>query len=282
MFNNAKQISGLSSWILLALIVLVWVKAFIKNTDSEFDTGINVSSNTNKIELTNQGSIAQYHIFGSKEVLIDVPMVQSGTSLDLSLSGTMSGVDETQGIAYIANNRGEQKKFRVGDKVFELATLKEIYKDYVVLSHNGKNERLALSENEKVSTSSRTNKVVDKKAPAPLLKHLSGAQNRNWQEMMNQQKFDPSKISSIVGNVNIVTNQMGKVQGLRVSNLAQGDMLTKHGLKSNDIITAINGNKVSSANMLSIKQTLEQNPNATVTIKRNGQIQNIQINISDL
>ena len=282
MFNNSKQISNIFSWVILALIALVWVKAFIKDSGSQFDAGINVSSATNKIELTNQGSIAKYHIFGSKEILTDVPLMQTQTSLDLNLSGTMSGVDETQGIAYIANNRGEQKKFRVGDSVFELATLKEIYKNHVVLSHNGRNERLALSENTKISTLTKTKKVGSNMPKSSVMKHLNGAQNRNWQQMMDQQKFDPSKISSIVGNVNIVTNQTGQVKGLRVSNLAQGDLLTKHGLKSNDIITAINGNKVSSANMLSIKQTLENNPNATVTIKRNGKIQNIQINISDL
>jgi general secretion pathway protein C len=280
MFNNAKQLSSLSSWILVALIALVWVKAYLNDGGSEFDSGINVSSNANSIQVKNQGSIAQYHIFGSKEILTDMPLMQTETSLNLSLSGTMSGVDETQGIAYIANNRGEQEKFRVGDKVFDLATLKEIYKTHVVLSHNGRMERLALSENSKISTSPK--KPIAKKQSENLMKHLNGAKNRNWQEMMDQQKFDPSKISSIVGNVNIVTNQTGQVQGLRVSNLAQGDLLTKHGLKSNDIITAINGNKVSNANMLSIKKTLEQNPNATVTIKRNGQIQNIQINISDL
>jgi general secretion pathway protein C len=282
MLNNSKQISNIISWIVLALIVLVWVKALMKGADSSFETGINVSSNPNKIELKSQGSIAQYHIFGSKEVLMEVPLMQSQTNLDLSLSGTMSGVDKTQGIAYIANNRGEQKKFRVGDSVFELATLKEIYKDYVVLSHNGRNESLALSENTKVTTKVNPKNMNANQSSSSVLKHLNGAQNRNWQEMIDQQKFDPTKVSAIVGNVNIVTNQMGQVQGLRVSNLADSDLLTKHGLQSNDIITAINGNKVSSANMLNIKQTLDQNPNATVTIKRNGQIQNIQINLSDL
>ncbi|HFC29535.1 MAG TPA: PDZ domain-containing protein, partial [Oceanospirillales bacterium] len=89
--------------------------------------------------------------------------------------------------------------------------------------------------------------------------------------------------SNIVeNNVNLITDQSGQIQGLRVSNLAQGNLLSKHGLKSNDIITAINGNRVSAKNMLTIKQTLEQNPNATIIIKRNGKVQNIQVNLNNL
>ena len=57
----------------------------------------------------------------------------------------------------------------------------------MVLSHNDRHDSLALSENVKVSTNPRTNKTVEKQPPTTMLKHLNGAQNRNWQEMMDQQ-----------------------------------------------------------------------------------------------
>ena len=57
----------------------------------------------------------------------------------------MSSDNQDLGMAYIANKQGVQKKFKVGEKVFELATLKEIHADHVILSRNGKNEILSKS-----------------------------------------------------------------------------------------------------------------------------------------
>lgn len=271
-----------ANWVIIGLIVLLWFN-FALNDHSMDSTDTNASLATikqNRVPQTS-GSIEQYHIFGSAQALIDIPLSSGETSLNLVLNGTMSSLDDEGGLAYISNAQGVQAKFLVGEKVFNSATLKEIHKNHVVLQHNGKKERLSLRENNQ-SVQSTAKKSKSSNAQPAYLKHLNGGEQRNWQEMMNQQKFDPANISNIVSNVNLVTNQSGQLQGLRVSSLADGNLLAQHGLKSNDIITAINGNKISSNNMTTIKQTLEQNPNATVTIKRNGKVQNIQINLKNL
>lgn len=281
MTSQQKQhLITVANWLLIVLIVLVWLQFSLSN-DSSFDSKISVNSRKSLAPTQNIESIAQYHIFGSAQQLYEIPLSQGQTNLDLVLNGTMSKLDEKSGIAYISNIQGVQKKFNIGDRVFNLATLKEVYKSYVILDHNGKSERLSLSEKAETSYVTEKPNIVSKKSKPNYMKHLNGSEQRNWQELMQQQQFDPGKISKIVGNVNIVTDQTGQIRGLRVSNLAQGDLLTKHGLRSNDIITAINGNKVSSENMLSIRQTLQQSPNATVTIKRNGKIQNINVNLND-
>jgi len=278
--NQKYKIINLANWVAIGLIVFLWLQFSLKN-DVAYERDISIStSQTNQTPQIIE-SIAQYHIFGSAQQLIEVPLSQGKTNLALVLNGTMSKLDVRTGTAYISNTQGEQKKFKVGDSVFNLAKLTEIYKDYVILEHGGKKERLLLSE--KVQNSVVAKKTQAKSNAKPsYLKHLNGSEQRNWQELMQQQKFDPGKISAIVGNVNLVTDQAGQIQGLRVSNLAQGDLLTKKGLRSNDIITAINGNKVSASNMLAIKETLQQNPNATVTVKRNGKVQNIKISVNDL
>lgn len=123
------------------------------------------------------------------------------------------------------------------------------------------------------SSGSATKSLIQNKLATPsYMNHLNGAQQPNWQEMLDQQKFDPTKISSVVWNINLVTNQAVQIQGLRVSNLADGNLLKKHGLQSIDIITAINGNRISSKNLTTVRQTLQQNPNATITFKRNGKV----------
>ncbi len=281
---NLEKISSYINWIIICLIVYVWLQFFLGNdankNQSDINSGFSVEPS---IKVKNNNSIADYHIFGSSQVLTETPLMTGESSLKLSLSGTMASENKKIGLAYIANTQGIQKKFRVGEKVFELATLTEIYPDYVVLNRNGRNEKLMLTEVSRVDSkvrNSNTNLQSNKKSA--VLNHLKTPENKNWQELMNQQKFDPTKISSIVGNVNLMTDQAGQIQGVKVANLVQGDTLSKFGLQSNDVITSINGSKVNASNLLSIRKTLEENPNATVTIKRNGKLQNIQVNLSDL
>lgn len=283
MLHNKKQLINLVNWLVIGLIVVLWLKFSLLDDvgNSLDDSGVGIKPISAAQHNPANDAVEQYHIFGSAQELYEIPLSQGQTSLDFVLNGTMSHADGKNGFAYISNGQGIQKKFNIDDKIFNLATLKEIHKTHVMILHNGKKEKLSLSEKASMVSLSNRNKAVAK----PVSKNaqfLNGSQQRNWQEMMDQQKFDPNKISSIVGNVNLVTNQAGQIQGLRVSNLADGNLLKKHGLKSNDIITAINGNKVSSKNMMTIKQTLQQSPNATVTIKRNGKVQNVQINLQDL
>lgn len=275
--NYKNQLMALGNWVLIGLIVLLWIQfALQDNSAQSFDSSAGIKPIYNQSSQQNTASIAQYHIFGSSQELIEIPLSSGETSLNLFLNGTMSNDDEQAGLAYISNAQGKQEKFLVGDKIFNSATLKEIHKTYVVLQHNGKKERLSLRENNQVSS---VIKPKNNKVQPAYLKHLNGEQQVNWQETMNQQKFDPAKISKIVGSAKLVTDQLGNVQGIKVSNMADAGLLKKFGFKSNDIITAVNGNKVSASNLLSIKQTLEKNPNATVTIKRNGKVQTIQLSL---
>ena len=286
--NNKNLILEIINWAIIGLIVFLWIKfTLFKDDNSNLQTnGVQVSNSSFQSFSQLNDPIAKYHIFGSTEVLYDVPIAQNQTSLNWTLNGTMSGGEGNQGVAYISNTQGVQQKFNVGDQIFDVATLEEVHKSYVSIRHNGKLERLSLSENtNSANSSSRSNSkslIQNKPATPSYMKHLNGAQQRDWQEVLDQQKFDPNKISSIVGNVNLVTNQAGQIQGLRVSNLADGNLLKKHGFQSNDIITAINGNRISGNNLTTIRQALQQNPNATITFKRNGKVQNIQVNISDL
>lgn len=283
---NQKKLSQWTSLVLIVLIFWVWAQAFLTGSnsfDSEESGRVQTMSSTPS--TFNKQSIADFNIFGSAEVLSETPLMAGKSSLELTLNGTIASDNRELGLAYVTNQQGIQEKFKVGDKIFDLAKLKEIHKDHIVISRSGKTEKIAMSNTRRpasnLSNNAKTSqqKLVTKNN---ILKHLKTPPGQNWQEAMEQQKFDPNKISSIVSNVNLMTNQAGQIKGLKVSNLAQSSLLKKAGLMSNDIITAINGQTVNAGNMLTIKQNLEKSPNANVTIKRNGRVQNIQINISDL
>jgi len=216
MVNYKKQIIAITNWLIIGLIVLLWLKFSLQDNEGAFDADAGLVTMTSSQTSMNRGSVSQYHIFGSAQKLYDIPLSQGQTSLDFVLNGTMSNLDATKGMAYISNVQGVQKRFKVGAKVFNLAILKEIHKSHVVLSHNGKNERLSLLESTQVVHSTRTNKNTNKKSKPAFLKHLNGSEQRSWQQMIDKQKFDPNKISNIVSNINMVTDQSGAIRGLRV------------------------------------------------------------------
>ena len=83
------------------------------------------------------------------------------TSLNLKLWGTVSGTDNKD-YAVIESSSGEQNLYRVGDAI-QMATVKLILREKVVLSINGKDEIL---EMEKFSSSG---KAGPKRAAPPSL-----------------------------------------------------------------------------------------------------------------
>jgi len=267
----------------MALIVLLWSKFFLfKSGDEAFGSEMNTKPMENVQLASANNSIANYHIFGSAQQLYEIPLSQGNTSLNLTLNGTMSHTDTSSGLAYISNVQGIQNKYKVGDKVFDMAELLEIHKTYVVLENNGKKERLSLPE--KLSDNSnrdQSNNVSN--SSSAIKKHLKNSNQPDWNELMEQQKFDPNKIANIVNNSTLLTDQSGQIQGIKVSNLASGTVdLAKVGLKPSDIITAVNGNKISGKNLLEIGKTIQESPSAIVTIKRNGKTHTIEINKNDL
>ncbi|MFK8011567.1 MAG: type II secretion system protein N [Marinicellaceae bacterium] len=281
MANYKLQLVNFSHWIIIALILFLWVQfALFRDSTEDFDT--RQTSNPMQINQVNvaNNSIANFHIFGTAEKLYDIPLTQAQTSLKLTLNGTMNQSDSSSGLAYISNVQGEQNKFKVGDKVFDNATLVEIHKTHVILDNRGKREKLSLPE--KLANTNQNNNTRNSGNKAAISKHLNGG-NQNWQELMDKHRLDPNNISNIVNNVNLVTDQVGTIKGIRVSNLSAGAIdLGKVGLKKSDIITAVNGNKVSGKNLFEIGKTIQDNPNTVVTIQRNGKVHNIQININDL
>ncbi|HFC30817.1 MAG TPA: hypothetical protein ENJ44_07225, partial [Oceanospirillales bacterium] len=267
MFSQYKNLFlTIVNWLILAIIVLLWLKFALHNNGSEGIQTANSFLVNDRIEspTKNNGSIAQFHIFGSKQKLYETSLTANTSTLDLVLNGTMSNDNKLTGYAYISDGKGEQKKFKVGEKIFNVATLKEIHDSYIIISHNGKSERIGLPENHNTTSDSTPRKTAKSKSSNNFLNHINGG--KTPQQMLKQQKFDPKTIQKIASNVKLVSNQSGQIQGLRVSNLAQGDLLTKYGLKSNDIITAINGNRITAKNMMKFQDILTKSPNATVTI----------------
>lgn len=236
--------------------------------------------------ITSRPAISGYHLFGdsaTSETQLNLSTAGE-TGLDLIITGIFASSDSQHGLAYIRNTGGQEEKFEVGQKVFDLAELTAIYPDYVLLKRQGQQEKLSLSKN-RLQTDTRQpsndSKAADNSTVADRNRQFIN-NGESWQETLNKTKYDPAKIAQIVGNVSVVHNSAGQIAGLRVSSLSGSEALVKQGLKRNDRITAINGVTISTENILTIKQQLEQNDQATVTVNRNGREISLNLNLSEL
>lgn len=271
---------------LLALLVWVWVQFILfpkhQNNDIEAASAPPTQFSTQAIKP----KPSSYHLFGSStETEIPLSLLQAESNLDLIITGILASNDPSSGMAFIRNRQSEEKKFKVGDDVFGLATLDSIHEDYLVLRRNGgKREKLSLSKN-RLSTGNKpvvnSNKQSAEKAAssARIANHIK--KPADWQQMVDGQKFDPNKIAQMASKVSVVRDGQGQITGLRVSQLAGASSLVKQGLRANDQIVEVNGVKIAMNNILELRQQLENNTSAQVTVLRNGKRINLNLNLSE-
>lgn len=284
MSNYKKQFKQLITWVLLALLVWVWVQfiLFPKHKPSQI---VAVTAPPSQLDHKDQRPpISSFHLFGSSSVSeIPLNLLQSESSLDLIITGIIASNEPAQGRAYIKNRQGDEKKFKVGDDVFGLATLDAVHDDYLVLKRAGKQEKLSLSKGHAINTHSQVKRGKAENIRAANSSRIANHINTSsdWQDMLNKQKYDANKIAKIAGNVSVIRDGQGQIAGLRVSQLAGNSSLLKQGLKPNDQIIEVNGVKISYQNILTLQKQLESSANANVTIKRNGRNINLKLNLSE-
>ena len=286
MRKQTKQLKTITTWALLALLAILWLQFILFPVDSLQDMQAASAPPTELLTDSQRPKPSSYHLFGSSAVSeIPLNLMQSETSLDLIITGILSSNDPTQGRAYIKNNRGDEKKFKVGDDVFGLAKLSAIHEDHLILNRNGRSEKLSLSKGHLLNTNKQSTKPAvnpnDSKAAAAnrIASHIKTADD--WQATLNQQKFNPNKIAQMAGKVSVVQDSQGRIAGLKVADLAGQSNLVKQGLRANDQIVSVNGVDISYQNIMTLQKQLESNDQVSVTVMRNGRKMNLNLNLSE-
>ncbi len=275
---------------LLGLTLWLWVQfiLFPKHKTSALDAV--TTPPTQLADSVQRPKLSTYHLFGSSSVSeVPLDLLQAETSLDLIITGIIASTDPEQGLAYIRNRQGDEKKFKVGDDVFGLAKVAEIHAGYLLLSRGGgKQEKLSLSKGYALNTTTaqprRGDGATTASEKAAAKQRITNHINKSaaWQDAVNQQKFDPNKIAKIVNNISVVKDGQGKVAGLRVSQLSSGSELVKQGLRANDQIVSVNGVDISYQNILTLQSQLQNSSSVNVTVMRNGRKMNLNLNLSEL
>ena len=192
---------------------------------------------------------------GQVERVLTVPE----TKLQLALKGIVSTDDSKLGYAIIQKSDKEEKHFQVGESVFGLATLDEIYVDRVILLRDGRYETLRLPVESMASdlTMERARKQEAKRIVSDFRQKLI---NRDGMALIKLFGFD-------------TTFRNGGFAGFTIKTLGEegARMLEVLGVEEGDLITAVNGKRFSES--LEATQSLTELRHATevdIEIDRKG------------
>ncbi len=198
----------------------------------------------------------------SQKKSIDTGKLQE-TDLKLKLWGTVTG-DEKNAYAVIEDTKDRrQNLYKEGDSI-QHATVKLIQREVVILTINGKDEKLSIEEGGSVKGRSR------QRGRSPLPRSSTGGQNIN----VKRSQIDESlqDINKLMKEVKIRPHfKDGKPDGLILSSIKPRSLFRKMGLRNGDIITGIDGKKIESVDdALGFYESLRSSSNISLQIKRRG------------
>lgn len=237
--------------------------------------------------------LSQWHLFGQSSGAVDLAQlaaVAPETALRLFLKGTLNLDAPDGGIAIVADDQGHEQAYRVGDRLPGDAELIGVYASRVLLRRAGVEEGLSLlpdagsaSASAPASGGGAARRPMLSMAPggappvpafvnpqvyagAPSLETIRAATNTDVAELAKQVNVIP-----------VLEN--GRFAGVRLSVGRDSDLLARSGLRSSDLITAVNGIPLDVQRQAELLATLRSARQFTVTIRRDGQSMDVPVGL---
>ena len=207
------------------------------------------------------------HLFGEAKdepepqvvAVVDAP----DTRLSLKLNGVIAHDDPESAFALIADNRGEEKIYRIDDPVPGGVKLHSIFEDRVLLNRAGTLETLRLPKDFPGAgrTTSRPTAAV-RRPTRPARQTDSGSLRQVISE-------NASKITEIIRAAPHI--QQGQMVGFRINPGRNRQQFAALGLRPGDVVTDINGTAMTDPSQgLQVFESLGESSQASVTVLRNG------------
>jgi general secretion pathway protein C len=207
--------------------------------------------------------ITAAHLFGETHSTVNDANAPQ-TSVQLVLAGVLAVPDPKRGLAIIGPNAGSAKLYSVGSAVPGGVSLYSVYPDRVLLDRGGVIESL----------------LLPRKVPlAGLLPTEDSGQNAG-QRLASFAQGNGALLGGLVRAQPVFVGS--KLSGYRIfpGGRASVGAFTHLGLRPGDLITGVNGTALDDPNRANeILQTLSSSATANVTVMRNGQSQEITLNL---
>ena len=221
--------------------------------------------------MVDVNTITNAHLFGFAPKVAEStgngPLPPS--SIPLVLTGIMAANDPQYGLAILGQTAQSTKVYAVGDNVPGGAKLHSVFSDHVVIDRNGQLETLALPRQVPAGT-----------APPPsagALQMESPVADR-MRKLITEQ---PNLMADVMRPQPVYAN--GKQTGYRVYPGRNRQAFLRLGLRPGDLVTAINGTPLDDPEHgQQIFNTLGASSEAHVTVQRNGQQQDVTLNLAQV
>jgi general secretion pathway protein C len=217
-------------------------------------------------------SIVAAHLFGEANApaagSVD-PNAVAATQMPLVLVGTIAHSDPEKGYAIIGENAAAAKVYAVGKTITGGTKLHAVYPDRAIIDRGGRLESLMLPK--KFSGEGMN-------AAAPGLPPGAAPDPMLGERLRQLAVSNPSAITDILRPQPVFAN--GQQRGYRVYPGRNRQQFNKLGLLPGDMVTAINGTPLDDpARGMEVLQTMNSAANVTVTVERNGEP--VQVNINN-
>ncbi len=235
-----------------------------------------------------ESSVSQWSLFGKVEVApvaqVEEQVVVPETRLNLTLLGVIASTTKSTAKAIISDPSGNEDYYSVGMPVPGGATVDEIHEDYVMLRRNNRLEVLRLPQDDESGTMGRpsgmsyTPEAPARRVPPPSVggdNRSTGAMLRQYRDALNQ---DPQSVFDLVRAEPY--REGDRVVGYRISPGRDRQLLARFGLRSGDVVTAINGVRLDNPMRgLEVMQNLQTASQMSLEVIRNGVTQNFSFNV---
>jgi general secretion pathway protein C len=220
------------------------------------------------------GQLPGWHLMGmatqnTATATVDIPADAPDTRLQLTLRGVLASDEPGGARAIIADPKGKDEQYSIGDALPGNAELSEIYPDRVILKRSGRYETLRLPVNSRQAGS-----LTRRSRSAPgQLQSMNGNPQARLAAVRQQLKQDSRQIDGLL-RAAIHKDGTGKMIGYRISPGRDPALFAELGLADGDVVTQVNDMDLSDpANSARALQALQSGASVSVTLVRDGQEQ---------
>jgi general secretion pathway protein C len=214
-------------------------------------------------------AVTNAHLFGAAPVTRQDDANAPQTSVPLVLTGTIAGNDPQNGLAILGQTAQTAKVYAVGDNLPGGPKLHSVYSDRVVIDRDGQLESLALPR-----------QINAGNAPPPSSAVLQG-ETSSIERMRRMITEQPGLLADVMRPQPVMDH--GRMNGFRVYPGRDRMAFMRLGLRPGDQVTAINGTPLDDRDRgEQILHTLGSSSEAHVTVIRNGQPQDLVLNIAQV
>lgn len=241
--------------------------------------------NAGRTRNTDISRIAQWHLFGEPPKDLPKALEQvteaPDTRLNLKLRGLLASSDPVSARAIIADGKGVEEAYKVGQKLPGDAVLREIYADRVILEYRGRLEALRLPKDADAKAMVSNSTSHARRMGNRRVKQAGTADNaallRQYRDALINR---PQSLMNLVNASPVMDKATGKLKGYRVRPGKDRRLLGRFGLKSGDVVTSVNGVELNNPiKALEIMRDLSTATSIMLDVERNGVMQSFAFQV---